>query len=341
MKGTLSMTTTTTDRERARGALWGLFIGDALSMPVHWYYNRQSLERDYGHVADYLEPKNPHPDSILWRSRFDRLPSGFDILHDQARFWGMQGIHYHQHLKAGENTLNLKICRLLMASLSERGAYDPDDFLRRYIHFMTTPGCHSDTYVEECHRHFFSRLAAGIPPRRCGIPEKHIGGLVGMIPLLVYYRHHPSTAASAAQRHRSLTHAGPLMESAADGLITVLLSVLAGSPLRKVLDEEISGQRNPFLSRPYHRWLRDRDDRVIGERLSSACYVEDAVPAVMYLALKYAEDPEEGLVANTRLGGDNAHRGAILGSILGAANGIQAFPRRWIDGLLEPVPDCF
>ena len=32
---------------KSRGALYGLCIGDALSMPVHWYYNRQALNRDY------------------------------------------------------------------------------------------------------------------------------------------------------------------------------------------------------------------------------------------------------------------------------------------------------
>jgi ADP-ribosylglycohydrolase len=24
--------------DRVKGALWGLFIGDALAMPSHWYY---------------------------------------------------------------------------------------------------------------------------------------------------------------------------------------------------------------------------------------------------------------------------------------------------------------
>jgi ADP-ribosylglycohydrolase len=31
---------------RTSGTLWGLWIGDALAMPVHWYYNRQALNRD-------------------------------------------------------------------------------------------------------------------------------------------------------------------------------------------------------------------------------------------------------------------------------------------------------
>jgi ADP-ribosylglycohydrolase len=59
---------------RARDTLYGLFIGDALAMPVHWYYNRQTMNRDYGRVTDYMAPRNPHPDSILWRSSY-RAPN--------------------------------------------------------------------------------------------------------------------------------------------------------------------------------------------------------------------------------------------------------------------------
>ena len=55
-------------QSRKNGAILGMFVGDALAMPVHWYYNRQALERDYGRVRSYIAPKNPHPDSILWRS---------------------------------------------------------------------------------------------------------------------------------------------------------------------------------------------------------------------------------------------------------------------------------
>jgi len=55
---------------RSLGALYGLYIADALAMPVHWYYDRQALFRDYGWVTDYHAPKNPHPDSILWRSSY-------------------------------------------------------------------------------------------------------------------------------------------------------------------------------------------------------------------------------------------------------------------------------
>jgi ADP-ribosyl-[dinitrogen reductase] hydrolase len=322
-------------RARAEGALFGLFIGDALAMPAHWYYNRAALRKDYGIISDYLQPRNPHPDSILWRSHHTVADQRYDILHEQARFWGKPGIHYHQFLKAGENTLNLTLCRLLLHSLLENNGYDPDDYLKRYIAFMTTPGSHRDTYVEEYHRHFFARLAEGRSPRNCGIQEKHIGGLVGLVPIIVYYRNEPQTAATAARNHLSLTHRGPRMQRSADFLIDTLLRVFQGESLQEVLMSGMKTQSNPLFGHPFTKWLEQPDDVVVGRRLSTACYVEDAVPAVIYLAYKYAENPERGLVVNTNLGGDNAHRGALLGALLGGANGQASFPDRWVDGLAD------
>lgn len=55
------MTAQLTYKDRAAGALYGMFIGDALAMPVHWYYNTKALEADYGWVTDFMEPFNPRP----------------------------------------------------------------------------------------------------------------------------------------------------------------------------------------------------------------------------------------------------------------------------------------
>ena len=327
------------DESRCRGTLYGLFIGDALAMPVHWYYDTSALRRDYGRVTDYLAPKNPHPDSILWRSSYRPMNEKGDILHDQAQYWGKRGIHYHQFLEAGENTLNLKLCTLLMDSLNANRGYSSDDYLKRYIAFMTTPGSHRDTYVEEYHRHFFTNYAAGKNPYECGVMEKHIGGLVGLVPIVVFYRHSPNQARQAALEHLSLTHLGQKMATAAELLVHLLLEVLAGKLLREILLQQIHDQKKPFYGHPYGEWLAESDNRVVGQRLSTACYVEDSVPSVLYLALKYHDEPEQGLIANTNLGGDNVHRGAVLGALLGGANGLEAFPSRWVKGLRYTPPD--
>ena len=324
---------------KCRGTLYGLSIGDALSIPVHWYYNRQALQDDYGRVTDYLAPRNPHPDSILWRSSYVAANSNGEILHDQAQYWGQKGIHYHQFLKAGENTLNVKICRLLIESMNRNGGYDADDFLQRYIAFMTTPGSHQDTYIEECHRNFFSNYAAGVPPRRCGKEEKHIGGLVGMIPVVVFYHRQPEKARKVALTHLALTHPGIKMETAGSLIIDILLKVINGEPLKEAILENLKAQNNPLLGHPFMKLLKEPDERVVGSYFSSACYVEDAVPAVIYLVLKYHHDPEKALIINTNLGGDNAGRGSVLGAFLGAAHGVDKFPDRWLRGLLAPLPD--
>jgi ADP-ribosyl-[dinitrogen reductase] hydrolase len=329
-----------TDRihSRSRGTLYGLCIGDALAMPVHWYYNRQALFKDYGKVTDYLAPRNPHPDSILWRSTYVAPNSKGEILHDQAEYWGQKGIHYHQFLPAGENTLNVKISQLLIESINQNGGYDSDDFLKRYIRFMTTPGNHHDTYIEECHRNFFANYARGMPPGKCGVDEKHIGGLVGIIPIVAFYFNQPDRARYAALEHLALTHPGVKMANAGSLVIELLLKVLKGTPLKAAILEEIEKQQNPLVGHPFIKWLDDPDDWVIGPRFSTTCYVEDSVPAVVYLALKYHDDPENALIVNTNLGGDNAARGSVIGALLGAEHGVEKFPRRWVDGLLDPLP---
>jgi ADP-ribosylglycohydrolase len=326
-------------KNKNRGVLDGLCIGDALAMPVHWYYNRQALFKDYGRVTAYLTPRNPHPDSILWRSSYKTPNAKGEILHDQAPYWGQKRIHYHQFLKAGENTLNVKVCRLLIESLNQNGAYSPDDFLRRYISFMTTPGSHRDTYIEEYHRHFFENYARGLPPDRCGVDEKHIGGLVGLAPIVVFYQNDPGRAREAALVHLKLTHPGVKMMTAGSLFVDILLTVLNGTPLKTAITERLDAQDNPLLGHPYKAYLKDPDEWVIGPRFSTACYVEHSVPAVVYLALKYHADPQAALIANTNLGGDNAARGAVLGALLGAEHGVEKFPRRWVDGLVEPLPD--
>jgi len=324
---------------KLNGALAGLCIGDALAMPVHWYYNRQSLENDYGLVSDYLKPFNPHPDSILWRSSYKTTNARGEILHDQARYWGQKGIHYHQFLEAGENTLNIKICRLLVDSLNQNQGHHVDDYLNKYIRFMTTPNSHHDTYIEECHRNFFANYANGVEPRKCGTIEKHIGGLAGIVPVVAYYADEPIKAREKALAHLALTHPGKKMETAALLIIDILLKLFAGLPILNVIAEKLELQDNPLMGHPYKKLLDQPDHIVIGQRFSTACYVEDAVPAVIYLALKYHHDPEKALVVNTNLGGDNAGRGAVLGALLGAAHGIKKFPARWISGLKEPPPE--
>jgi len=37
-----------------QGCLWGMYIGDALSMPVHWSYDIEQMRRNYGQIKEYM-----------------------------------------------------------------------------------------------------------------------------------------------------------------------------------------------------------------------------------------------------------------------------------------------
>ncbi len=52
---------------RMKNALWGIFIGDSLSMPVHWYYNRDNIFKDFGKdgITQYEDAKHPHPEAFF------------------------------------------------------------------------------------------------------------------------------------------------------------------------------------------------------------------------------------------------------------------------------------
>lgn len=317
------------------GIVWGSFIGDALAMPVHWYYDRAALRRDYGVVRDYLAPRNPHPDSILERSRYVALNARGEILHEQARYWGKPGVHYHQFLRAGENTLNLQLGKVLIESLIACRGYDADDYLERYLEFMLTPGRHRDTYVEECHRKFFANYARGTSPRACGRSDICIGGLAHVGILCAGLGCDAQRARQAVREHIALTHRAPEILDAGDTLARILCLVAGGAELRATIFEEAGA----WISRKNaEEWSHDPHDVVVGQRISPACYIPGAFPASLYLAWKHAEDFEAGLIANTNVGGENCHRGVVVGALLGGALGMGRIPSRFVDGI-QSAPD--
>jgi ADP-ribosylglycohydrolase len=315
----------------------GSLAADALAMPVHWYYDREALRRDYGTVDHFMAPRNPHPGSILWRSSYTALNEKGDILREQAQYWGQRDIHYHQFLTAGENTLNFKLAADLFALVRENGGYDPDAWLERYIARMLEPGWHRDTYVEEYHRAFFTRYAQGKPPRKCGIADEHIGGLAQVPALVAALEGTPrDELRRIVKEHVGLTHAHANVLRAADTLVRVLWSLAEGEPLHDAMRREAGDWLSGTKA---ESWREQPDYLVVGRRFSPACYIAEAMPASLYLAWKYHDDLVAGITANAMVGGDNCHRGAVVGSLLGAAAGEEGSAGFGRLGRLEGAAD--
>jgi len=340
--------------DRWRGALWGMFVGDALAMPVHWYYDVAALQRDFGIVRDFQSPRPSHPNSIMslastgdaGRGSQEGEVVGSVILHGKKHLWGRPNQHYHEGLQSGDNTLNLLCVRVLLRSMNRIGGYDSINFLREYIAFMTTPDSHRDTYAESYHRAFFANYARGVPPQRCAGAENHdtasIGGLVGLTPVIMaaVRKNDPAAVERTLLEHLRLTHRSAKRERYALALGRLLPRLLQDQePRIRSLACDIAESLGFPAAKVVEQVNRDRraDLHVIGGLLSPACYIEHSFPAVLYLAARYSNDFEAALVANTNVGGDNCHRGAVLGALLGAALGYPAIPERWIRGLSSRV----
>jgi len=58
-------------------------------------------------------------------------------------------------------------------------------------------------------------------------------------------------------------------------------------------------------------------------------------PSLIHFAGKYASDFERGLLANANTGGENVHRGLVLGALLGAEAGESGIPEHLKLGLKD------
>lgn len=342
--------------ERARAGLRSLYVGDSLAMPVHWYYNPNDILKDFpGGIQTLEDAPAHHPSSIMslhstvkggrgaQSGGVGREIVGGVILKGKRAYWGVAHQHYHQGMKAGENTLNAHCARVVTRSMiADGGRYDQKRFLEDYIDFMTADvPRHPDTYAESFHRGFFANLEKGRDPAQCGAvthDTPSVGGLVmlGPVALAGFLRGDDLESVQAVCRqHLRLTHPDAFLARIADAYVNLMGDLLfrraSETPGQHIAD---IARRSVGLDVARLAAGAHSDNEVIGGRYSPACYITDSWPCVLYLAYKYADDPKAALLANTNLGGDNAHRGAVLGVILGLATGrtVAAFFDRLQDG---------
>jgi ADP-ribosyl-[dinitrogen reductase] hydrolase len=277
-----------------KDAFLGSLVADAVAMPVHWIYDAEELKKQFGMVQDYRIPK------------------------DET---------YHAGLKAGENTLNFEMARLLAKQVGEKKSYAAAEWVPVYLEFLK-PGNHRDPYIEGSHRHFLENALAGKDFLNCGTPDVDMGGLAPVAALFwALGPGHPRLRA-IVQEHVSLTHKDEKVLEAADLLTRMLIALTQPRPdLRAV----ILGEGAAWVTaKDFERWEKEPDTMVVGKHISAACPISGSFPASLYLAWKYAGDFSAGICANAQVGGDSSNRSAVVGSLLGLANGV---PAKWLPGL--------
>lgn len=325
---------------RIQGALIGFFSGDALAMPVHWYYDKHQISVDFGSIKGYEKPKEYYSGSIMNLSNTGGAGRGGDkgsivgdvILHGKKQYWKKGGnFFYHRGMNAGDNTLDALVSHVLVNSMIDTKSFSPDEFSKQYISFMTTPDTHNDTYAGSCHRIFFDNWSKGVEPRKCPGNDGHnvdaIDALMVVPPITLSMLHNTKEERSKAlheaihvTRNEKVTMPYAILYS------EMLVDVIVHDKSVREAAETVGKALGMDLEREVKR---SREDPM------TACYITSAFPALVFYAYKYGEegDAETMLYASCNGGGENVARTSLLGALVGGKLGMTNFPKKLQDGL--------
>ncbi len=334
-------------QDRAMGALLGAFIGDALALGPHWYYDLDELRREYGEWVDgYTDPKPGR---------------------------------YHEGLAAGQSSQAGFLLRLTLESLVEQRGYDEADFcLRMDRDFfplidgtpMNGPGGYTSQSIREAWK---KRRLQGLPWGKVSGNADTTEAAERAVAIAVRHAMRPSALASAVARNTVLTQTDGtvvamtvafcavlgllveghrLDEETSDKLMARVKSgelpfhaVTTGNlqmPRKDAADAPCSGQfpSPDALLTPSCIARAARDPGICIEPAWKAslvygmsCAVYHQFPAAYYLAARFPDDYESAVLHAVNGGGQNQARAILAGALTGAMTGLSGIPQRFIDGL--------
>ncbi|WP_051083794.1 ADP-ribosylglycohydrolase family protein [Thiomonas sp. FB-6] len=339
--------------ERVLGALMGAFVGDALALGPHWYYDLDALRRDYGPwITDYTAPRPER---------------------------------YHAGLRAGQSSQAGWLLERTLSSLVERGGYDEADFCRRIDEELfplldgtplSGPGGYTSQSIREAWR---LRVGRGLGWGEIGGYADNTEAAERVLAIAVRHALHPERLARDVGSNTALTQIDPTVMAMTVAYACVLGQLVQGH----ALDEALSGRLMALVrdgQLPFHTVTADGEASVprgaekprrgVGEfaspdalltpsniaraardpgvRIEPAwkvslvygmpCAVYHQFPAAYYLAARFGADFENAVLHAVNGGGQNQARAMLTGALCGAMGGLQAIPERWILGLEHGGP---
>ena len=287
-------------RDKARGMLVGLTVGDALGAPVEFL---------------------PSPSDVY----IEELGEEIEYFHDNLR------------LPAGAYTDDTAMALCLADSLLEKGGYDSYDVMERYAKWMNEGyrtydsrpaddvGNQTRRAIEEflkepevCLENMRTEAAGNGAIMRLApvvLAGKNIKDIVKMAEL------------SCLETHNSVA-AGAVTEMFA----TCLYLALQGNSKSKILDgcdKFISSQEYKYFAEETKEdilaQIQDKDGYLLRDL---GGYIVDAF-AISLWGLIHFENFRDGMLAVIRLGGDTDTNGAIYGQLAGAYYGYSKIPKEW------------
>lgn len=317
--------------DRAKGAIIGTLIGDALGVGPHWYYDLDEMKEVYGEWID--EYTAPMPD------------------------------RYHAGLQPGEVSQTGQVVTFLVESLAGREAYDPADFTARVDALLDTLDgtAESGRFTDQAMRDVWKQR------KEDGRGWSETGSLADTgeaairAPVLAarYYKDIPTLKEHLVSNLR-LTHIDPFILGQSVGFGMVVAALIRGIPFAKVTGtvklwdktKASMGFESPefphapaghffdAILQPGWAYESAHDPSITIEPASAvcklyglACTLGFMLPAAYYLAARFETDFEMAILSAINGGGNNMGRAALTGALSGAMNGFSGIPERFVSGL--------
>jgi ADP-ribosyl-[dinitrogen reductase] hydrolase len=274
--------------ERARGVMLGLAVGDALGAALEWDHPEQIQARYGGPLRDMVA----------------------------SRTWAL-----------GEWTDDTAMAVLLAESLAERGGYDEDDVLARYMMWARSSpkdiGATVSYALARARTPEDARKAAAQYHRDSGGHSAGNGSLMRTAPIAIRYRGDDGSIERISRLESSLTHHDPLAGDACVFFNMTLSALMLGRTPPSSISPP--GQAAAEAATVTADDLLEPVQRQIG-------FVMTALRVAFWAAMT-AETFEQAVVNAANLGGDADTNAAVTGALAGARFGAGAIPERWLEPL--------
>ncbi len=298
---------------RARGALVGLAVGDALGMPTQSWPRERIVER-YGPVLTGLEPGAPDQPIA------PGLPAG-TVTDDTEQA--------------------LLVARLLVEG---RGVLDERELGARLLAWeaqMRARG--SLDLLGPSTRRALDALAAGVPPERTGATGTTNGAAMRIAGVAIATPADADLLVDAVVAASRLTHGTGVALAGAAAVAGAVSAGVGGSSPDEAVDlacrcAQLAQRRGHWVAAPQLaariRWavahtagLDDEDLlTVLADLVGTSLAAVESVPAAFALAMARLDDPWRALRLAAGAGGDTDTIGAMAGAVLGAVHGPGVVP---------------
>jgi ADP-ribosylglycohydrolase len=333
-------------QDRAAGAIMGAFIGDALGLGPHWYYDLAVLRRDYGDwITTYTDPKPGR---------------------------------YHSGQRAGQPSQNGILLRLMLRSLADRGGYDEADFCRRMDEEIfpllnglpvNGPGGYTQQSIRDAWR---KRVQQKLPWGQTGGTADTTEAINRTLALAVRYALQPQELADTVVGNTRLTQIDDTVVTLTAAYGSVLGLLVQGHKLNKSLSGKLmrlaraeklpyhtlthTDLEPPQADNPHDGHFTSPDALLTPSYVATAaldpdiridpawkvsivygmtCAIYHQLPAAYYLSARFSGDFESAVLHAINGGGENQARAMLAGALVGAQTGASGIPKRFLDGLDE------